>query len=282
MKVGVYMQSKFIYNLKIFVIRFVKDDVMALSSQLAYSLVFSFFPFLIFVISLVGYIPVESGDILIMLNGILPQDILKIIESTIINIVDTRNNKILFLSLIFTIWSASNGFQAVIKGLNKAYGKDEDRGMLKLYTVSILCTFGIIFIILITSILLVFGQLLGRFLIIELGLNGNFNFAWNVVRYLIIIFSISSIFGAVYIYTPNVRLKWYEVIPGSIVSTIALILVSICFAFYVNNFANYSLIYGSIGAAIVLLTWLFILSNITIIGGEINALFWNKRRFVNK
>ncbi|MCH4238501.1 MAG: YihY/virulence factor BrkB family protein, partial [Clostridium tyrobutyricum] len=66
------MRSKFIYNLKIFVIRFVKDDVMALSSQLAYSLVFSFFPFLIFIISLVGYIPVESGDILIMLNGILP------------------------------------------------------------------------------------------------------------------------------------------------------------------------------------------------------------------
>ncbi|WP_416044716.1 YihY/virulence factor BrkB family protein [Clostridium tyrobutyricum] len=276
------MRSKFIYNLKIFVIRFVKDDVMALSSQLAYSLVFSFFPFLIFIISLVGYIPVESGDILIMLNGILPEDILKIIESTIVNIVDTRNNKILFLSLIFTIWSASNGFQAVIKGLNKAYGEDEDRGILKLYTVSILCTFGIIFIILITSILLIFGQLLGRFLTIELGLNGNFNFAWNVVRYLIIIFSISSIFGAVYIYTPNVRLKWYEVIPGSIVSTITLILVSICFAFYVNNFANYSLIYGSIGAVIVLLTWLFILSNITIIGGEINALFWNKRRFVNK
>ncbi len=71
------MRSKFIYNLKIFVIRFVKDDVMALSSQLAYSLVFSFFPFLIFIISLVGYIPVESGDILIMLNGILPEDILK-------------------------------------------------------------------------------------------------------------------------------------------------------------------------------------------------------------
>ena len=276
------MRSKFIYNLKIFVIRFVKDDVMALSSQLAYSLVFSFFPFLIFIISLVGYIPVESGDILIMLNGILPEDILKIIESTIVNIVDTRNNKILFLSFIFTIWSASNGFQAVIKGLNKAYGEDEDRGILKLYTISILCTFGIIFIILITSILLIFGQLLGRFLTTELGLNGNFNFAWNVVRYLIIIFSISAIFGAVYIYTPNVRLKWYEVIPGSIVSTVGLVLVSMCFAFYVNNFANYSLIYGSIGAVIVLLTWLFILSNITIIGGEINALFWNKRRFVNK
>lgn len=265
-----------IYNLKNIAIRFIEDDVMALSSQLAYSLIFSFFPFLIFMISLIGYIPIESGDLITMLNGIMPGDILKLMEDTILNIVNVKNSKTLSLSLIFTIWSASSGFQAVIKGLNKAYGVKEDRNIIKIYIISILCTLGVMMIMLITIFLLVFGQLVGRFLMWRFNLPVEFNFAWNVMRYVIIMLSISIIFTALYKYTPSIKLRWYEVIPGVIVGTLGLVLVSICFAFYVNNFANYSLLYGSIGAVIALLTWLFILSNITIIGGEVNAVIYKK------
>ncbi|MBP2033506.1 membrane protein [Clostridium algifaecis] len=269
-----------LYNLKEVAIRFIKDDIMALSSQLAYSLIFSFFPFLIFMISLIGYIPIESGDLITMLNGILPSEILKLMNETILNIVNVRNDKTLFLSLVFTIWSASSGFQAVIKGLNKAYEVDEDRHISKIYMISILCTLGIILIMLITILLLVFGALLGRFLMWKFNLPVEFNFIWNVTRYIIILLSISIIFAALYKYTPSIKLMWYQVIPGVVASTLSLVLVSICFAFYVNNFANYSLLYGSIGAVIALLTWLFILSNITIIGGEINAsIYKNKNHF---
>ncbi|MCH3965864.1 MAG: YihY/virulence factor BrkB family protein [Clostridium sp.] len=271
------MHKKIFYCLKCIVIRFIKDDIMALSSQLAYSLIFSFFPFLIFVISIIGYIPLESGDVLTMLNGILPSDILNLIDDTVINIVDTKNSRILFLSLIFTIWTASSGFQAVIRGLNMAYNLEENRSILKLYIVSILCTLGFIVIIFITGVLLVFGRLLGEFLVYRLQLPGEFNFAWNILRYIVMLLAINVIFAAVYKYTPNIKLKWREVILGTCVSTISLVLVSICFAFYVNNFSNYSVIYGSIGAVIVLLTWLFILSNIIIIGGEINAIMYRKR-----
>jgi membrane protein len=67
------------------------------------------------------------------------------------------------------------------------------------------------------------------------------------------------------------------VISGTLSATFSLVIVSIGFAFYVNNFSNYSVLYGSIGAVIALLTWLFILSNIIILGGEINALVYRKR-----
>ena len=79
------------------------------------------------------------------------------------------------------------------------------------------------------------------------------------------------ILAAIYHYTPCRRLIWREVIPGAIFSTIGLVVVSMGFAFYVNNFGNYSRVYGSIGAVIVLLTWLFLLAIIIIMGGEINA-----------
>jgi len=271
------MQKNLLYYLKCIVIRFVKDDVMALASQLAYSLIYSFFPFLIFIISLIGYMPIQSNDVLTILNVILPSNILKLINNTVINIVDTRNNSILFLSLICIIWTACGGFQAVIKGLNTAYELEEKRGKLKRYAVSILCTLGFIIIILITSMFLVFGQIIGKLLVYKFKLSSKFNIIWNVIRYIVIVLSISSIFATIYKYAPSIKLKWREVLSGTFTATFSLIIVSICFAFYVNNFANYSLIYGSIGAVIALLTWLFILSNIIIIGGEVNAVVYRKR-----
>jgi len=80
-----------------------------------------------------------------------------------------------------------------------------------------------------------------------------------------------TIFALIYHYIPSRRLKWREVIPGAIFSTLGWIVVSFGFAFYVNNFGDYSKVYGSIGAVIILLTWLYLTSVIIIIGGEINA-----------
>lgn len=271
------MHGKLPHYLKYTAVRFVKDNVMALSSQLAYSLVFSFFPFLIFVISLIGYIPVQSGDVLAILNGVLPSDILRLIDDTVVNIVNTKNIRTLFLSFVFTVWTACSGFQAVIRGLNMAYGLKEERSILKLYAISILCTLGFIIIIFITSMLLVFGQIIGGFLISRFKMPPEFSVIWNFSRYIVIIFSISFIFAAVYKYTPSIKLRWNEVLAGTVTATVSLVIVSICFAFYVNNFSSYSVLYGSIGAVIALLTWLFILSNIIIIGGEVNAIVYKKR-----
>ena len=192
-------------------------------------------------------------------------------------ITDTRDIKLLFSSLILTIWSSSGGFHSVIKGLNKAYNKKENRSVIKIYAISMLCTLGITVIIIITILLLVFGRIMGSFLAFNLGLSKEFNFIWNIFRYLMILFSTICIFAAVYRYTPNIKLKWREVMPGAFFSTLGIVIASMGFAFYVNNFANYSIIYGSIGAAIVLMTWLFILSVVIILGGEINSVLFTHK-----
>lgn len=266
-------------KLKALVLRFIEDDVMALASQLAYSLIFSFFPFLIFVISVIGYSDITSSDMIVSLSYILPENVLGLIKSTIVRITDTRNMKLLFISLIFTMWSSSGGFRSVIKGLNKAYNKKESRSIFKIYAISMLCTLGITVIIVITILFSVFGQIIGSFLAFKLGLSKEFHLIWNIFRYLIMLFSTIFIFAAVYRYTPSIRLDWKEVIPGAFFSTLGIVMASVGFAFYVNNFANYSIIYGSIGAAIVLMTWLFIIAVMTILGGEINSiLFIHKRK----
>ncbi|MCC9296563.1 YihY/virulence factor BrkB family protein [Clostridium sp. WLY-B-L2] len=254
------MKKNTVYKIKELVFRFMEDDVLALASQLAYSLIFSFFPFLIFIISFIGYSDVSSSDILTVLSYILPKNVLELVESTVLRITVTKNTQLIYLSLIFTIWASSGGFHAVIKGLNKAYNQKEHRSIVKIYTVAILCTLGITIIMIITILFLVFGQMLGSLIAFNLGFSEEFNFIWDILRYVIIFVSTVFIFSAVYIYTPSIKLVWREVIPGALFSTISIVIISMIFAFYVNNFANYSIIYGSIGAAIVLLTWLFILA----------------------
>lgn len=265
------MAVQIVKDTKNLMFRFRDDEVLALASQLAYSLIFSFFPFLIFLMTLVGYSPISSGEVLLGLNRILPYDTLELIRNTIVEVVETKNGHLLSLSLIITLWTSSGGFNAVIRGLNKAYDEAEHRSIFKVRLVAVLCAVGVTLVIIITILLLVFGQTLGRILAIRLGLSYQFQVAWNVVRYIIILLSTVFIFASLYHYTPCRRLTWAEVIPGAIFSTIGLVLVSMGFAFYVNNFGNYSKIYGSIGAVIVLLTWLFLLAIIIIMGGELNA-----------
>ncbi|MFR5402705.1 MAG: YihY/virulence factor BrkB family protein, partial [Clostridium sp.] len=94
---------------------------------------------------------------------------------------------------------------------------------------------------------------------------------WNLLRYSIVIVVMIIIFAAIYRYTPSKRTDWSEAIPGAVFVTLGWITVSLAFSFYVNNFANYSRIYGSLATIFVLMTWLYISSIIIIIGGEINS-----------
>ncbi len=122
-----------------------------------------------------------------------------------------------------------------------------------------------------TILVLVFGEIIGKTLADQLGVSYFFRFLWNNLRYIIMIAATIFIFAALYRYTPCRKLTWKEVVPGAVFSTITLAVVSLGFAYYVNNFSSYSRVYGSIGTVIVLLTWLFLLSIIIIMGGELNA-----------
>lgn len=249
------------------------DDVMALSAQLAYSFLLSFFPFLIFLMTLIGHSSINSGDALAYLSNIVPANAMELVKSTIVEVVDTRNSNLLSLSLLFTIWTSSSGFKAVIKGLNKAYDTSETRSMLRLELIALLSTIALTTIIILTLVLLVLGKLIGSTISLYVAYPDQFMDLWNALRYLIILASMVFVFAAMYRYTPCTRLTWSEVLPGAIFSTLGWIVISAGFSFYVNNFGNYSKIYGSIGVVIILLTWLFLTSLIIMLGGEINATF---------
>jgi membrane protein len=268
--------SKVKKYLKKLIYRYKDDDVPSLASQLAYSLLTSFFPFLIFLITLVGFSSIRSDNVLKNMSLLLPQSAYELIEKTVIEVVNTKSGSLLSASLFISIWSGSSGFRAVIRGLNKAYDEPETRGYIKVQIITLFCTVGLAFIIIFIIILLVFGEVLGNYLQCCYRFSEIYRYLWDLIRYLISGFSLIFTFALLYLVTPCRKLKWKEVIPGALFSTIGWLIASLLFSFYVNNFGNYSRFYGSIGAVFILMTWLYITSVIIIMGGELNAIFLNK------
>lgn len=251
--------------------RYIDDEVTAMSSQLAYSLLLSFFPFIILLFTLIGYSPLKSSYVLSMLNNLLPNDVYKLVKNTVVEIVDTKRFGLLSFGMISTIWTASNGFNAVIRGLNMAYDEEEKRPFWKVQLVAMLSTLGLIVIILTALALIVFGELGFKILARHFNPIRSLELIIDISRYIIGIFIMLITITIVYRFTPSKKLNIKEVIPGAIFTSLGWSAASLIFAYYVNNFGNYSMIYGSLGAVIALMTWLFISSVIIMLGGEINA-----------
>ena len=264
------MKINFKNVIKNIIFRFNDDDVMALSAQLAYSLILAFFPFLIFLSTLIGYSNLNSTEIIGGLSRILPTEAFKLVERTLKDIMVNKSIGLLSFGIIVSIWTASSGFNAVIKGLNKAYDEPEKRSFFKVQLVAVLFTIAVAFIIFISVLLLIFGEINGKLISRKIGL-GNFYRFWNLLRYVGVLLIMTLIFIILYKFTPSRKLTFKEVLPGAIFTTAFWVISSLIFSFYVNNFGNYSRLYGSLGAVIILITWLFLISLILLLGGELNA-----------
>ena len=262
--------------------RYIDDEISAMSSQLAYNLLLSFFPFLILLLTILGYSSIKSQDILAILRNILPSEVFGLIKKTIIEIVDIKRGGLLSISMIITIWTASNGFNAVIRCLNKAYDEKEERSFFKVQLTSILCTLGLALIIIIALTLLVFGDIGGDFLKEHFKYPNLIENLLDFARYFTGLIVMLVVFNAMYKYTPSKRLTFKETFPGAVFSTVGWILTSFGFSYYINHFGNYSKIYGSIGAIIALMSWLYLSSIIILIGGEINATITYRKLSLNR
>ena len=271
-------KKSFLDGIIYFIVKVNNDDIFALGAQLAYYLMLSFFPFLIFLMTVVGFSHLDSADILDGLRTILPNNVFSLVDVTVVEIVETQNAGLLGASIVLTIWSASSGFRAVIKGLNKAYNIKDSRSFIKRSFVAIIFTLALVMLIMLTLAMMVFGEVIGKYILAIFPFKSVIAYIWNISRYLIVVFMMILIFACIYRYTPAKKVSWREVYPGAIVSTLGWIIVSLGFSYYINNIANYSRLYGSVGAVFVLMTWLYITSMILILGAEFNSILTIRRR----
>ncbi|WP_083875612.1 YihY/virulence factor BrkB family protein, partial [Gracilibacillus halophilus] len=261
--------------------RFQNDDVPGLSAQLAYFFLLSLFPFLIFLMTLVAYIPVENLNIIGFLAMYTPDEILRLIEENITQLAHQRNGGLLSIGIIATLWAASNGVNALMRTLNQAYGIEEERSFFVTRGISILLTIAMLFVIIVAFLLPIFGRMIGVALFSWFGLSEGFLNTWNALRWLISTVIFFLVFVMLYRMAPGKTVYFRHVAIGAGVTTIMWQVVSMLFSFYVTELGNFSATYGSLGAVIILMIWFYLSGVILLLGGEINALLESRDNRVN-
>jgi membrane protein len=249
-----------------------KHDILIISNELTYKLLISFFPFLIFLMTILGFLQLDASLLLAQAQNTLPEDVVNIILVFTDEVVNTKNTTLLTASLLISIFSASSGFNAIIKGINKSYGTIETRNFFKVRATSILLVFLFAFTIIISIVSIMFGSKIIKFI---KGLD-YITVSFEVISNVLLVLSTFTILFAtvmsIYKVSSCKKIKYRDIIPGAVITVILWIISSKAFSLYINNFAKYSAIYGSIAGIFVLIFWLNLSSVILLLGAEVNAL----------
>ena len=219
------------------------------------------------------FTPLADAGVLERLLAVLPGDTQKILYDIISEIMKDGNIALLSVGALGALWSSSKGIMSVIKSVNRAYDLDEIRPFWKLRGLSVLFTI-FLYIVLITAFsILIFGEVF--FNMVFVSYTWPSLVIWKILKILLPLLFMGIMLMFLYKFAPSVKegvhVKFSEALPGSIFSSLGIILFSVIFSFYVNNFGNYSKSYGSIGGLIVLLLWLYTVSIVIVLGAEVNA-----------
>lgn len=278
------MKENKIYKLfKDLYFRFTNDELLSTSAEVAFFMLLSLFPFLIFLINLLSFTAIESlVDNLEILSEIMPLNAYLILKEIIKQAIAHRNGTLLSFGMLFTLWSSTSGVTTLIKGINRAYDQEETRPFWRIIIIALYITIELALAIIFSLLLIVFGKILGKYILNSLGLSRIFLTIWNYIRFLIAFIGIFFIFTSLYHHTPNKKLSLKESIPGAILASIGIVTISIGFSFYANNFGNYADLYGSLAGIIVLQTWIYISSIVFLFGAEINSMYLFKKLGIKK
>ena len=249
------------------------DDCLGRAAQLAYYFLFALFPFFLFLTTLLGYLPIPNllDRLLEMLGQMLPGEALQLVQDNIRQLVMGQRGGLLSFAILAALWTSSSALTAIMDSLNRAYDVDEGRPFWKVRGLAILLTIGLSTFLIVSLILLTFGPQIGAWVADLFGLGRVFELAWNILRWPVIVALLIGAMALLYYVAPDVEQRWQWITPGSACAVIGWLLASLGFSFYVNRFGSYNATYGSIGAVIVLLTWMYVSGLFILIGGEINA-----------
>jgi len=251
----------------------IADDCLGQAAQLAYYFLFALFPFLLFLITLLGYIPIPNllDRFVDMMAPALPAEALVLVRDHLRSLVSQQHSGLLSFGIIVALWTAASAIIAITSGLNRAYGVEESRPWWKVRGLAILLVIGLSLFMIAATVLLIFGPQLGSLLASEVGLGDVFALMWNILRWPVSIVLLMIGLAILYYFAPDVSQRWRLITPGSMFAVIGWIIVSLGFSYYVTNFSSYNVTYGGIGAVIILLTWFYLTAVSILVGGKINA-----------
>ncbi|WP_313085406.1 YihY/virulence factor BrkB family protein [Pseudomonas sp.] len=251
---------------------FSNDDMTTYASALAYRALFSLFPFLLFLIAMLGVLDLQEffDWLREQVSLVLPPDALNLVNP-VIDEMQNQKSGLLSMGIVVALWSASIGIRSLMNAMNRAYDVEEGRPTWKLMLLAVAYTIGLALILLAVAALMVVGPRVMEWLAGQVGLKEIVVTLWAWLRWPVIVFLMMLVVAVLYYVTPDVEQEFRFITPGSVLAVIVWIAASVGFGLYVQNFGNYDATYGSIGAVIVLLLYFYISAAVLLFGAEMNA-----------
>jgi membrane protein len=243
------------------------------AAAVSYYCIFSLFPFLLFVVALIAYLPLQTPieHFLGRVRPMVPAQAMDLLERQLGELITRERPHLLTFGLLGSFWSASRGVDAIRRSLNLAHGIQESRPRWKTELVTWAMTFaGALLLLLATSVLIAGGGF-GLTLAGKLGIRAGFTSVMRGLRWPVLGLTFMTAAGLAYRFLPDVKRSLRFIAPGAVVGGALWVLSTWVFGLYVASFGNYHLTYGTLGGLMILLTWLYVSGFIMIAGGELNA-----------
>lgn len=252
-----------------------KDALINKASSLAYNFMLAIFPGIIFLFTLIPFIPKRIGfqdQLMVLLQLILPKQAYIAFETTIAEIVKIQNGKLLSFGIILSVFFATNGMHNLMKAFNKSSLIVESRSWLKQRLMALILTSVIAVSLIVTIAAMTIGEFAINYINKGLHIRGSFSsFVIDLSRWALLGLLYFVTISIIYRYGPAHTKKWRLFSVGAWLATILAFLTIWGFSFYINHFGSYNKVYGSIGTLIVVMIWLYLNSLILLLGFELNA-----------
>lgn len=274
---GVSFRRKKVHNSRLLdmlselVYRYHRHDVAQQSAALAYYLLFTLFPMLIFVSSLLGLLNIQTADALEMLATVLPDAVVDLCGTYLNYVSETATATMFWFSLVFSIYFPMRAANCLMRSVRRAYGLKRPVSLVRHYLRVLLFTAVLILVVVASLLLMTFGQRLLLYLAGRVPFMTGVIRLWHYLRFFLLALLLFATLGTLYALAQDQRQSAGAILPGAVCALIGWMCVSVGFSFYVENFAHYSVIYGTLGAVVVLMIWLFLSSATLIMGSEYNG-----------
>ena len=259
------------------------DDVPGLAAEIAYRFLFALFPFLIFLAAFVGFVGARIGadnlfaGVMALISALFPPEIQTLLRDWVSGVVRTQSTSLLTLGAAGAFYGAAGGVGSLVKGLNRAYEVTETRPFWMVQALGLGTMVALALLMLAGVLLYTVGEWLGDFLANRLGLGEVFRGVWTVLRGPGVAVGLCLVLVGAYRVLPNAPVRVIRALPGAVFATIAWVVLTLGFSFYLAHFGTYERTFGSLGTAVVLMVWMYFVGIILLIGGEINALVARRR-----
>ncbi len=263
--------------IRLLVTNFYEHEVGKNAAALAYYMLFAIFPLLIFLSNLLGLLDLNVAVITQTLQRFLPNAIVELLETYLDYVSHTSSHVLLWFSLVFSIWFPKRAVKGLMDDVRLAYHLDKPKDPIKYTIRQLIYTVVFLLVLILMLVFLIIGkQALSHIVNLlpenTLHISEYLLSIWQYLRFLPIALLMIVALAMLYAASLDKRQPIKAIMPGIIAALVAWMVVSIGFSFYVENFANYTIIYGTLGAVIVLLMWLYMTAQILILGAELNAI----------